>query len=273
MMQTSGTATVAARSDAYARTWCAPPRKDPEKHCCCVHVDGPPPDRPDLAIYSQEEQFVLGTAPTWDSPDILTNQWTPFRLYPEVSVTVRNLSPTASAVNADVALYVSSFGIGMPRSLLSSQRINLGPQQQMSLLYPLSQAILNAPEQRIGTFVQITHPHDRRQINNLGGQHLADAYTSAAGRSFTVSFPVANPLATAQVISLSALPNQLNAVVAPASRAFAPLEQIMATLTLHAPAAMHGTPAAPVRLDATVVGRAADGSLLGGLTYVVFIDN
>lgn len=272
-MQASVNKTIDARADASSRTWCAPPRKDPDQRCCCVHVDGPPPDRPDLAIYSQDEQFGMGTAPTWDSPDILTNLWAPFHLLPEVSVVVRNLSPTASAVNADVALYISSFGIGMPRSLLSSQRISLGPQQQVSLLFPLSQAILNAAEQRIGTLVQITHPHDRNRINNVGGQHLADAYTSAAGRTFTVSFPVMNPLATAQVISLSALSNQLNAVVAPASRTFAPLEQALATLTLQVPAAVHGTSAAPVRMDATVVGRSADGSLLGGLTYVVFIDN
>ncbi|MBS0447624.1 MAG: hypothetical protein JSR59_16905 [Proteobacteria bacterium] len=273
MMQSSVNATVAARSDSVSRTWCTPQHKGPDRQSCCVRVDGAPPDRPDLAIYSQDEQFDLGVAPTWDNPDILTNQWGPFRLLPEVSVTVRNLSSTASAVNADVALYISSFGIGVPRSLLSIQRINLAPQQQTTLLFPLNQAILDAAEQRIGTLVQITHPHDRKRINNLGSQYLADAYASVAGRTFTVSFPVMNPLASAQVISLGVLPNQLSAVVVPASQTLAPLEQIVATLALQIPAAVHGTPSAPTRLDATLVGRSADGSLLGGLTYVVFVDN
>jgi hypothetical protein len=82
-----------------------------------------------------------------------------------------------------------------------------------------------------------------------------------------------NPLATAQQLTLSVLPNQLNATVAPTARVFAPLEQIVATLAIHVPATVHGTGAAAVRSDATVVARGADGGVIGGLTYVIWIDN
>lgn len=263
---------TAVRADTVGQ-WCRPLRKDPDRRSCCVRIDGPPPDRPDLATYSQEEQFSLGAAPTWDSPDIVTNQWTPFHLYPETTVTLRNLSPTVSAVNGVVSLYTSLFGLGMPRALLASQAVNLSPGQEVTLLFPLSQAILNAADQRIGTFVRIDHPYDAKRINNSGSQLLADAYTSAAGRQFSVTFPVMNPLATAQQISLSVLPNQLNAVVTPGSQLFAPLEQIVATLSIQVPGSMHGTPGAAIRSDATVVGRNADNTLLGGLTYVIWIDN
>jgi hypothetical protein len=232
-----------------------------------MHVDGPPPDRPDLALYSQDEQFALGAAPTWDNPDMLTNYWNPFKLLPEISVTVRNLSPTASAVNGQLSIYISTFGLGLPRQLLSSQALNLAPGQQTTLLFPLSQAILNATEQRIGTYAVISHPHDARSINNTGAQLIADAFTTQVGRSFSVTFPVMNPLAVPQVLTLSVLANELNAVISPASRAFAPLEQIMATLTLQVPGSIHGTPSAAARRDATTVARGA------GLTYVIWIDN
>src|SRR6266700_2397680 len=93
------------------RSWCSLTLRD-RRSCCCVAVDDPPPARPDLAIYSQEEQLALGAAPTWDSPDILTNYWSPFKLMPEISVTVRNLSSSVAAVNAQVLLYTSVFGLG-----------------------------------------------------------------------------------------------------------------------------------------------------------------
>jgi hypothetical protein len=69
------------------------------------------------------------------------------------------------------------------------------------------------------------------------------------------------------------LPNELSAIVTPASRTFAPLEQFMASMALHIPNTLHGTAATPLRKDATVVGRASDGSLIDGLTYILWIDN
>ena len=261
------------RQSLFSRTfWCQPPIS-PRRDCCCITVDEPPPNRPDLAIYSQDEQLESGTEPTWDNPDIATNYWNPFKLLPETRVTVKNLSPTASAVNGQVSLYTSEFGLGMPRVLLSSMAVNLGAGQQTTLLFPLNQAVLALADQRIGTYVRIDHPYDAKPINNTGSQLIADAYTSAVGRTFSVTFPVRNPEASGQQITLSPLPNELNAVVTPAIRSFAPLEQIIATLAVQVPGAIHGTPGAEARRDVTIVARGADGMLIGGLTYVIWIDN
>ena len=70
---------------------CRPERHQPTGTGCCLTPYGAPPDRPDLATYSQDEQFSLGNTPTWDNPDIVTNFFNPFRLLPESQVTIRNL--------------------------------------------------------------------------------------------------------------------------------------------------------------------------------------
>ena len=270
-MKSDAPITVAAVSSRGRA--CAPRRQRPTGTDCCLTPAGPPPDRPDLATYSQREQFALGNAPTWDSPDILSNYWNPFRLMPEISVTVRNLSPTATAVNGQVLVSVGTFGIGQPRTPLGAQLVTLAPGQQTTLLYPLPQAVINAAEQRIGVKVSVAHPYDAKEINNAGAQLLADVYTSAAGRNISVDFPVVNPLSAPQTLSLQVLPNLLGATVTPAAPSLGPSEQIMATLHMHVPAAMHGTGAAPVRADVTVVGRDGAGALIDGLTYVVWVDN
>ena len=252
---------------------CHPRRNIRSNSSCCFTPHGPPPDRPDLAIYSQDEQFASGNTPTWDSPDILTNFWNPFQLMPETQVTIRNLSPTATAANTQVFFYTATFGIGQPRTLLGSQIITLGPSQQVALAFPLPQAVLNAAEQRIAVHTKIVHPYDVKAINNEGAQLLADAYTSQSGRSFTMNFPVVNPIAANQQITLVVLPNQVSASVSPASNVFGPLQQLTGVLTVHVPNTIHGSPAAPVRCDVTVVGRDAAGKLLDGLTCVVWVDN
>src|SRR5438876_17119 len=112
--------------------WCKPQRKKP-RFSCCVAIKNPP-ERPDPASYSQEEQLALGQIPSWNSPDITTNDWSPFRLRQEAEVKIRNLSATASAANALVHFYVSQFGIGMARSLMSSMRVNLSPLQERTIL-------------------------------------------------------------------------------------------------------------------------------------------
>jgi hypothetical protein len=240
---------------------------------CCFKPQGPPPDRPDPAIYSQDEQFSLGVVPTWDSPDILTNYWNPFRLMPEATVTVRNLSSVVSAVNAQVLVATSAFGIGQPRTPMSAQIISLAPGQQSQLLFAFPQSLLQAAEQRIGLHVRLIHPTDARTINNEGSQAIADAYTSQAGRQIALSFPVLNASVAAQQISLSVLPNSLAASVSPAAPMLSPFEQIIATLAVHTPSSLHGTPAAPARADVTVVGRDGSGKLIDGLTFVIWVDN
>ena len=252
---------------------CAPKRRQTTGTDCCFTPSGPPPDRPDLATYSQQEQFALGNAPTWDSPDILSNFWNPFRLMPEITVTVRNLSPSATAVNGQVMLSTATFGIGNPRTPLGSQLVTLAPGQQTNLVFPLPQAVLNAAEQRIALNVRLVHPYDAKAINNLGSQLLADAYTSKVGRNITVQFPLVNPQSAAQHVTLQALPNLLSATVTPVNPLLGPAQQVMATLHMLVPAALHGTAAAPVRADVTIVGRDGVGALIDGLTYVIWVDD
>lgn len=260
-------------SSIRARTSDCTPRRISHLGTTCCYRPQTPPDRPDPAIYSQDEQFSLGNAPTWDSPDILTNYWNPFRLMPEAAVTVRNLSSSVSAVNTQVVVSTSAFGIGQPRNLMSAQIITLAPGQQSDLLFPFPQSLLQAVDQRICFHVTLVQPTDSRAINNMGSQAIADAYTSQAGRQIDCLFSVVNPTSAPQQISLSLLPNPLSAGVSPSAPVLAPLQQIMATLTVHVPTAVHGSSASPVRMDATVVGRDSSGKVLDGLTFVIWVDD
>jgi hypothetical protein len=226
-----------------------------------------PPQRPDPATYSQLEQLQLGQVPNWDSPDILTNNRVPWKLLPDTQVTVRNLSPTVSAVGTQVTLLVSAFGIGMKRTPFSTQTLTLAPLQQTTLFYPLSQAIING-EQSIGVHVELYHPFDSLQINNHGAQVASGIDTVSAGRSPSLAFPVLNNSPGARTITLATLPNNLGAAVSPASYTFAPLQQINATLALDVPSTMHNTTE-----WVTVVGWSPDGSLIDGLTWVVSVNN
>ena len=69
------------------------------------------------------------------------------------------------------------------------------------------------------------------------------------GRAFSVTFPVRNPLDSTQQITLEVLPNDLGAAITPAVRAFAPQEQIVASLAIQVPMATHGAPGAEVQRD------------------------
>jgi hypothetical protein len=227
-----------------------------------------PPDRPDLATYSQEERFAAGVAPSWDSPDILTNSYWPWTLLPEVRVRVRNVSPTASAVNLIVHLHRARFGLGGERIPEASRALTLAPGAESQLLFALGQATL-AGDQSIGVYPVIEHPHDPRVIDNRGAQVVFGARTSEIGRTPTLHFPVRNPSAYPQTIDLSLLANDLGGVVTPPSRAFAPLEEVQASLQLTVPA---GLPVGGGPREVTVVARGADGSLVDGLTYLIFVD-
>ncbi len=255
-------------SAVLERPWCRPPRtRDPK---CCGKVDKPP-DRPDLATYSQLEQISIGSPPSWNSPDITTNNDFPWKLLPQAQVVVRNLSATASAVNALVNLSTSAFGIGMPRTLLSGQQISLGPASSVTLNYPYTTAIL-AGDQSIGTFVDIQHPYDARLINNKGAQTLKGVLTSAAGRTIDFTFPVANDQPAPRTIQLAVVTSTLGGTLSTTSHAFVAFEQIMVTLHVVVPAAMHGAPGSPVLNEITVVGTSG-GALVDGCTHIVWVDN
>ena len=258
---------------APARRYPCQPKKRPQRKDCCAHVNSNQPiQRPDLAIYSQEEQLSLGNQPTWDNPDMTTNSWSPFQLNAESVIVVRNLSPTVSAVNGLVHFYTSPFGIGMPQTLLATRMVSIPPASQVELNFPLPAATLNG-DQRIGVYVVLAHPHDTRLLNNRGSQVHEGAYTTESGREFDVSIPVLNDSNFPNEIQLAILPTDLTASITPASHLFTPHQQITATLHVKVPAALVGSSSSVINRGVTVAGRRPSGELVGGVTRLLRINN
>jgi hypothetical protein len=243
----------------------------PSNACGCAVIRDTPIERPDLAIYSQIEQLASGHPPSWDNPDIVTNDWGPFRLRPEASVVVRNLSTTTFAANARVHYSTSPFGIGTRRTLRLTRVVSLAPASQADLLFPLTQELL-AGDPRIGVHIDIEHPTDERLINNRGSQVHDGGYTSESGRSFSVAIPVLNDAGLTRRIDLAVLPTDLIANVTPLSHVFAPYEQIVATLHIDVPAFLVGSNANEIGRDVTVIGRTPSGDLIGGVTRLLRIN-
>ncbi len=241
--------------------------------CRCVPVRDTPIETPDLAIYSQDEAVAGGVAPTWDSPDIVTNDWAPFRLKPEAKVTVRNISPTTSAANALVHFYTSDFGIGTRRQLRLTRMVSIPRASQLDLLFPLPQEVL-AGDPRTGVHIVIKHPTDRNLINNSGSQVHDGGYSTESGRTFDVSIPVLNDSGLARQIVLAVLPTDLLATITPASHVFAPFEQLIATLHVKVPPFLVGSPGSEINRGVTVVGRlGSGGAMIGGVTRLLRINS
>lgn len=256
-------------TERLARERCKP-RRRPDRSACCLRPNVPI-DRPDPAIYSQRQVLASGGTPTWDSPDILTNFWSPWKLMTESHVTVRNLSSTASAANILVNVGFSPFGIGMPVTALSSQYVSLAPSAGAELLYPLTQAML-AGDQLVSVFVDIIHSADADLNNNHGEQSIVHGLTSDVGRSIEFSFPVRNAAAYPQAMSFVTYANTLSFTVTPTSYAFAPLEQIMVHGKIKVAPGLHASPDW-IYQSATMAALGSAGALLGGITYVVHIDD
>jgi hypothetical protein len=261
-----------ARRVLVGRCNCGRPAGPRAPNCRCIRVDDTPTDTPDLAIYSQAEQLANGAAPSWDSPDIITNDWRPFRLRREATVRIRNLSGTTSAANALVHFYTSPFGIGTRRELRLTRVVSLGSAQQVDLLFPLHQAVL-AGDPRTGVHIAIEHPTDQIMINNAGSQVHDGGYTTESGRSFDVRIPVLNDSGVSRQIQLSVLPTDLLATVAPASRIFGPFEQVIADLHIDVPAVLSGSPGNDIARAVSVIAREGGGEVIGGATRLLRIDS
>lgn len=249
------------------------PNKKKEQQGCCINIGANNPVKyPDPAIYSQTEQLTLGNIPNWDNPDIITNNWSPFRLMNESKVTVHNLSVSASAINTLVHFYTSPFGIGTAKTLLASKVINLAPGSAVELNYPLPQNVL-AGDQRIGVHVKIEHPSDNNYYNNEGSQVHDGSYTTECGRDFILSIPVVNNSNFTRQILLAIMPTDLIATISNANHNFGPYEQIIAQLHIKIPGFLVGTPATVIDRAVTVVGRLTGGELIGGATKLLRINN
>ena len=242
-----------------------------KKKCQSIKPDSPI-EKPDLAIYSQTEVLAAGNIPTWDSPDITTNHWGPFRLMEEAKVRVRNLSPKVPAVNALVHYFIAPFGIGTRKELKLTKVVNIAAGAEVELNFPLDQATLQG-DPRVGVHILIEHPKDPNAINNTGEQIHDGGFTSESGRNFSVQIPVLNDSSVSRQIQLSIMPTDIIASVSPSSHVFAPFEQINVTLNIEVPAFLSGTPANYIQRGVTVVGRLSNGELVGGVTRLIRIDN
>jgi hypothetical protein len=252
---------------------CPRPRPRPVRPSCCMHTDTPI-DRPDMAIYSQAEQFSIGAQPTWNSPDITTNFIGANKLMPEAQVMVRNLSSSASAVGANVHCFVARFGIGFARTLIGTAVVSLPPGAQKQLLVPFPQAVL-AGEQRIGFHVRIDHPTDPVPINNAGAQVIDAFATSKQGRSIATSFLVRNPLDAPQAISVQQLATQpgIQTTFSISAAPFGAFEERLCNVNIHVEAWLIGGNGTVHDCNVTFVARGADGSVIDGLTYYVGVDS
>jgi len=254
---------------------CSGARSSGPKGRCKSVVTSDPVEKPDLAIYSQLEKIQLGEIPSWDSPDIITNSWKPFALQSEATVKVRNLSATVPAINVNVHYYISPFGIGTVKELKLTKVINLAPNSEATLNFPLDAATLEG-DARVGVHIQIDHPHDSSLINNVGSQVHDGGYTSESGRNFSIQVPIYNNSNFTQQIQLVLMPTDIIASVTPSDLAFqtfAPHEQKIATLNIQIPDFLHGTPDSAPQHQVTMLGRISTGELIGGITRLIRIDN
>lgn len=251
---------------------CHPARSERLSRCHCISTDKPP-KRPDPAIYSQLQRIAQGLNASWESPDIKTNWWAPWRFMDNVEVIVHNESSEASAVNVLVQVSWAPFGIGTPLNPLGAHMINLGvgPSHQV-LNFPVSQAIKDLGN-NVSIRVDLSHPHDKDPDNNVGFQAIHGVLTSESGKNPSVNFAVVNQSLTNETINLVVQPNDIGATVSPASHNFLPNEQISATLTAAIPASIVPPTGGFVLKEATVIAVTSSGKTLGGITLLVRVDS
>src|SRR6266550_3930193 len=231
---------------------------------CNSLVTNTPLEGPDLATYSQELELLNGNIATWNSPDISTNWWNPFRLMPEAVFKVRNLSGDVAAIGVLLHYSISQFGIGTRKQLKLTKRVNISPAAEVELRFPLDPSTF-AGDPRIGVHLEIEHPFDRNVINNYGSQVHDQGYTSQSGREFTIQVPILNDSNSSREIKLSILSTDMECSVIPATHLFAPQEQVMASLNIRVPSFLVGTPEANVIREVTMVGRLSTNDLVGGV--------
>jgi hypothetical protein len=251
---------------------CGAVKRAPKKGGCRnIHTQDPV-EKPDLAIYSQLEEISKGNVPAWDSPDIVTNNWRPFRLMQEARVKIRNLSPTVPAINALVHYAISSFGIGIQVVPQLSQAVNVPAGSEIELFFPLYQETLNG-DPRVGVHIAIEHPHDPILINNKGSQVHDGGFTTESGRNFKMQVPVYNNSSQSRDIHLSLMPTEMVATIAWSSHVFAPHEQKLVELSIKVPNHLHGTADNFLSRSVTLVGRLSNNELIGGITRLIRIDD
>lgn len=243
---------------------------------------------PDLAIYSQREEMLKGNIPNWDSRDINTNHWGPFRLKEEATVTVRNLSQETPAHNAIIHYSTAQFGIGTRPTRRLSKFASIPPNSEIIVKFPLEQEILTG-DPRIGVFIEIEHPHDQNTINNFGAQVHDGGFTTESGRDFSVIVPIYNDSPNLRTIHLSLESEDLTATVTSDTvlesynekwwiAKIPSYRQVDVSISISVPDSLEGTEDSPLpRRAVTLIGWIAkengEMEMLGGVTRLVSINN
>ncbi|MCW8825928.1 MAG: hypothetical protein OQK78_05835 [Gammaproteobacteria bacterium] len=195
-----------------------------------------PPKRPDPSQYSQMERFNSGQGISYDSPDIITNQHNS-GLWPSIDVTVRNLSADAPAVGVHVRLDYSRYGIGFPMSELFSMSVDLnrsgvnGAEKKLS--YPTPQW-LRDEHQNIAVRATISHPHDRKNTNNIGEQAYSGSRVEK-GTTATFDFDIYNSTGSGNTFVLYVQESDWNAQLSETHVQLMPGQSKTITLSLQVP--------------------------------------
>ena len=235
------------------------PRGNPRT--CCLRPDSPP-KRPDPGIYSQVDSFAAAPPPSWDSPDITTNLFGQTTLDENVRVTVRNYSPDAPALNTQVQLEYSRFGIGFARNLLGIQPVDLNKAGHAQEEQTLDFYVPTAVREKIGNisvFVTVAHPKDRNPRNNTGEQAWS-ASASTAGSAATFDFEVHNALASSSTFDLLTLEADWSATLSDSQVVLVPGQTRNVTLNVQVPASASGSQ----RFNVVAL---LGGSLYGGIFH------
>lgn len=243
---------------------------------CCLKVPSKIVHDPDPSIYDQQLVFDSGGAPTFDSPDISTQDLWPPTPAPNLGITVRNLSNQASANQTRIDLTWSAWGIGMPRTSIGSTFVNLAragfPGSQVSISVPAPPALMAAA--LFGLFVNVVNPYDTDLNNNAGEQTVNGFQTSKGGRSQSFVLPVRNPSGSTQTINLSAGPASVAswATILPATLTLGAGAQQNVTVSVVVPAAVPVSPPGTLFTAEIDVLATIGGAYLGGVNIAVLVD-
>lgn len=196
---------------------------------CCLHIDDPP-ERADPATYTQAVELAAGRTPTWDSPDVVTNDSVPpYSLIDELGATIRNESSEVSAMNVRVRASYSEWGIGLERTDIGIKEVSLAPQEEVNLDYPFPDALDESDFWSFFTTVEFDTDDDR--TNNFGGQAIKSVHVDEVGYEHTEHVPVGNRKSTSRQLSINvnqpsvmqvSVPNQVQ--LAPGERTDIPVE-------------------------------------------------
>jgi hypothetical protein len=248
----------------------APPRSS-----CCIKIPATIIHDPDPEIYTQPAIAAGGSLPTFNNPDIETVDLWPVRPLDPITFRIRNLSAEASANQTRVDVSWSLWGIGMPRTVMSTVFANLPragfPASEQQLSVPLAAAAKNAG--LYGILVQIYHPYDRDTTNNSGEQTV-DGFQTSGGRARNFTLPVRNPSGATQTITFEKGPTDVAGWVnlVPSSLTLAPGAQSNISVQVAVP------PWVPISPPGTLISYSIDimaligGNYLGGVSILILVD-